>query len=213
LREIRRLRLLRTGRRYAKQFEDYVLSLNQRFECHEFEVEFGSTKNEKSLPALVVGEGERAVSLQGKIDRIDRILGGAEPRFRVIDYKSGAVPTSKELHGGLALQLPLYALAVERVGTAGDYSDFGYWGLRDKGYKTIALAKKGEAGGGWASYRERLQAYVLALVAEMRQAKFPVSPRVSDCTQHCDFVSVCRIKQVRASSKTWEQAPQLEPPE
>jgi ATP-dependent helicase/nuclease subunit B len=214
LREIRKLRLMRTGRRYVKQFEEYVRTLNQRFECHEFEVEFGNQKkNDDSLPALVVGEGETAVSLRGKIDRIDRILGGSEPRFRVIDYKSGAVPTPKELHGGLALQLPLYALAVERAGSAGDYSDFGYWGLRDKGYKPISLAKKGDAGGAWASYRERLERYVLELVAEMRRAKFPVSPRIENCTAHCDFVSVCRIKQVRASGKTWDQAPQLEPRE
>jgi RecB family exonuclease len=210
LREIRRRRLVRMGRRYAKQFAEYVEKQNNQFECHDFEVEFGNRKNDKSLPQLTVGGGEEAVSLRGKIDRVDRILGGPTARFRVIDYKTGGVPLKKDLLSGLAMQLPLYALALERAGEKGDYSDFGYWGLRDQGYRSIALAKNGDLDSAWERYKERLQAFVIALVAQLRQAKFPVSPRDENCTTRCDFSAVCRIKQVRALQKSWEQAPQME---
>ncbi|PMV79916.1 hypothetical protein C1X51_32675, partial [Pseudomonas sp. FW306-2-2C-B10A] len=54
--------------------------------------------------------------LTGKPDRIDRLKGGG---VRVIDYKTGGVPTTKQIESFMAPQLPLLA-AMARAGAFGD---------------------------------------------------------------------------------------------
>jgi RecB family exonuclease len=50
--------------------------------------------------------------MEGQIDRIDRTTDGRAAR--VIDYKTGKVPSDND-HGRLALQLPLYAAVAARA--------------------------------------------------------------------------------------------------
>ena len=92
---------------------------------------------------LEIGEGERTIRLRGRIDRIDVAETPEGSRFRVIDYKSGSVPSSTDVKHGEMLQLPLYAMAVERLlfqdGAAGLF-DLGYWSLKKDGFKPIAFA-------------------------------------------------------------------------
>ena len=61
---------------------------------------------------LVLPDG-REVRFVGRVDRVDTTEGGA----RVIDYKSGKGETEKQrVKDGLSVQLPVYGLAVRRVG-------------------------------------------------------------------------------------------------
>jgi ATP-dependent helicase/nuclease subunit B len=218
LRAIEHARLIRTGRRYARQFAGYFDGEEGRAECHRFEATFGDPE-QPQWPALVLGSPAEAVQLQGTIDRIDLVRAEGRTLFRVIDYKSGPCPTAGDIAAGLALQLPLYALAVERIilsGLGATPLDAGYWALRDKGYR--AALKMAAPGAGdakalerWESYRQGLEAYVLALVGRLRQAAFPVHPRSADCTRNCDYRTACRIAQVRLLGKTWPEAPRMEP--
>ncbi len=214
LRRIEAERLERTGRRYASQFEAYSQS-PQEVECHLFEVAFGKASSPHE--GLVLGTGNRAVGLQGMIDRIDVVRTPDRTLFRVIDYKTGSCPGSREVESGLAMQLPLYAMAVEQVILKGEEAaplDVAYWALRDKGFKRVKKMAEIQSGTvtfdeDWRNYLQRLEVFVLELVDRLRRACFPVHPRLEDCTRFCDYRSVCRIAQVRHASKTWEDAPSM----
>jgi hypothetical protein len=216
LRRIERERLLRAGRRYAGQFARYFAAEGAEAEAHLFEVAFGRAE-ESEHPALVIGPEPEAIELQGKIDRIDLVRSRGETLFRVIDYKSGSCPGRAEIDGGLALQLPLYALAAERIVRAelgAKPLDMGYWALRGRGFQKVkAMTTLGDGGvgvaDGWEPYRGALEAFLLDLVARLRQGAFPIHPRSDDCTRICDYRGVCRIAQVRSVGKAWADAPRM----
>ncbi|HEX8199619.1 MAG TPA: PD-(D/E)XK nuclease family protein, partial [Isosphaeraceae bacterium] len=219
LRQIDADRLLRAGRRYAQQFARYCDGPGRDAECHRFEVVFGDPARDDGHPALDLGPAAGAVRLQGMIDRIDLIRHPERTLFRVIDYKSGHCPGKSALKAGLALQLPLYALAVERIILAEQAAaplDVGYWALAADGYKPLRAMAKLQDGtpvplDTWDADRRELERYVLALVAQLRRGACPVQPRRDDCTKSCDYRTVCRIAQVRSVGKTWPDAPRLEP--
>jgi ATP-dependent helicase/nuclease subunit B len=54
-------------------------------------------------------DGEVHATLSGRIDRLDRGADG----LRIIDYKTGIVPTISEVMSGEKIQLPFYALLLE----------------------------------------------------------------------------------------------------
>ncbi|MEO6810369.1 MAG: PD-(D/E)XK nuclease family protein, partial [Isosphaeraceae bacterium] len=212
---IERGQLVKVGRRYALQYARYAEKAGLGAVGHEFEVIFGDPRTPK-IPSLVLGQGLDAVPLQGRIDRIDLVKNSGQTLFRIIDYKTGYSPNKPDVDAGLALQLPLYALAVERLALAGEAAspaDVGYWSLSEKGYKSVKtmtpIAKAKAELETWETFREALETYVLALVTHLRAARFPVAPRKDDCTRSCDFRAVCRIKQVRTIGKTWTDAPRL----
>lgn len=216
LRRIEAGRLERVGRRYAKQFRDYVKK-HGGVECQHVEVAFGEGRPGVGLPPLVLGEEPETVQLQGKIDRIDLIRLPDRTLFRVIDYKTGHAPSKADVLSGLALQLPLYALAVERLVLAGRGArplDVGYWALGKKGYRAVVEMADAEGRGldAWEALRPAMEAFVLALVGNLRRATFPVAPREEDCRQRCDYPCVCRIAQVQAARKAWPDLPVLDLP-
>ncbi len=220
LHQIEAERLRKTGRRYAGQFAAYHAREGETTECHRFEVTFGKP-GENEYPPLVVGHDGDAVQLQGMIDRIDLIRMPEATLFRVIDYKTGSAPGPSEVKSGLALQLPLYALAVERIILAEQGAlphDAGYWALAGDGYKSLRLKmaqlndSTATLSEDWETFRQALETYVVELVSQLRRATFPVHPRKDDCTRFCDYRAVCRIAQVRASRKRWTDAPTLEIP-
>jgi RecB family exonuclease len=219
LRRIDADRLLRAGRRYVQQFARYSDGPGQGAECHQFEVVFGDPERDDSHPALELGPEGDAVRLQGMIDRIDLVRHPDRTLFRVIDYKTGHSPGKAALKTGLALQLPLYALAVERIILAEPAAaplDVGYWALAADGFKPLREMAKIQDESvvlleSWEPYRHELERFVLALVAQLRRGACPVHPRKEDCTRSCDYRTVCRITQVRAVGKTWPDAPKMEP--
>ena len=180
--------------RYASQARSYEAAGGPRPESFEFK--FGDDLT------FLLGEGANAVRIRGTIDRVDVVPTEGGTGLRVIDYKTGRPPSDTEVRELLMVQLPLYALAIERLraaeGVAG-VVDMGYWDLREGGFKAVKLD--------WAEIRDQLEASVLGVVGRMRQGRFEVNPRTLDCTRKCDFKSVCRIGQVRAAGKTNEEEP------
>jgi len=206
LREIATRRTNKTLARYLGQYRAYASRPGETPDPHQFEVLFGQPDNELSHPHLTIGGDGETVLLQGKIDRVDLIRTADRVRFRVIDYKTGSSPTGRDVHAGLASQLPLYALAVERLGLAPgdlDLIDVGYWSLPRNGYQGVKIAD-------WPGYRDRLMAFVIGLVGELRGGSFPVDSRKKDCPKFCDFRSACRVSEVRMAGKARDDRPTLE---
>ncbi len=132
--------------------------------------------------------------LRGKIDRIDRLADG----FRVIDYKTGHAVKPVEVHTHLrAVQLPLYALAVETHLHGGpvESCDFGYWNLGRDGFAPVKLK------GGWPEFKERVVERVVRLVGKLRSGWFPVAPTNPDCRRFCEYRTACRIGQMIEAGK------------
>jgi hypothetical protein len=198
--KIESLRLGETLRRYAHQAADYDRkSPGPAPEPRYLEVPFGDPDRDGSLPCLEIGRGSDAVKVRGTIDRVDVVAAEEGVAFRVIDYKTGPCPPRADVvDRAVALQLPLYALAAERLllaEEAGTLRDLGYWGLRDKGYAPIDRVD-------WPALQDRLEAQVLATVGRLRRGLFVIQPRKDDCTRFCDYGLVCRIAQVRSARKT-----------
>jgi len=193
--------------RYVAQFQSYGKGVGKDARPHRFEVKFGQLDKPDSLPVLTIGEAAGAVSLQGVIDRIDLVQVDGRVGFRVIDYKTGSHPPGGDVLSGLASQLPLYAMAVERLlGEGGDrhFDGAGYWSLPKDGYKGIKFK------GDWSAYRDRLERFILALVDKLREGTFPIFSQKKDCPKFCDFPSVCRCPEVRRADKAWGDRPTLE---
>jgi ATP-dependent helicase/nuclease subunit B len=71
----------------------------------------------------------RGVEIFGKADRIDRLPDG---KLVVVDYKTGAPPTGREVEAGFALQLGTLGLMAQRgafKGLQGEPVRFEYWSL------------------------------------------------------------------------------------
>lgn len=97
--------------------------------------------------ALTVGPAERKLRIEARADRIDQIAPGT---WEIIDYKTGRVPTKKELEALFAPQLLLEAAMAERGGFDGidgraEGVVLSYWqanGLGDGGQ--VAEIKAGD---------------------------------------------------------------------
>jgi len=54
------------------------------------------------------------VQLRGRIDRIDVSKDSPEPKYNILDYKTGAVATEDEVLSGESIQLPFYVLLAQQ---------------------------------------------------------------------------------------------------
>lgn len=70
--------------------------------------------------------GDRAFTLTARADRIERRRDGS---YVILDYKTGFVPTSKQVRAGLSPQLPLEAAILRAGGFAGIDAGAGVAGL------------------------------------------------------------------------------------
>lgn len=86
------------------------------------------------------------ISVKGRVDRIDRRADGS---LVVIDYKTGAPPSPKQVNAGFALQLGLIGYMAEQnaiKGVSGSVTGFEYWSLAKKkdtlGYIAVPTSSK-----------------------------------------------------------------------
>src|SRR6185295_13149286 len=88
-----------------------------------FEVSFGLRRRGKGTDALgtetpfELRAVDETIRFSGRIDRIDIGVVGGQVVFNVLDYKTGrpAKFSPEDLKAGRALQLPIYAMAVEEL--------------------------------------------------------------------------------------------------
>jgi ATP-dependent helicase/DNAse subunit B len=164
-----------------------------------------------SAPALKVSDGRRTVEFRGKIDRID-IAGGLSAlnrmtesgsargvSARVIDYKAGSssIPP-REANEGRNLQLPIYALAVERCilpgssAAAGNYLSF----TSGAPIGSLVFDREKEDDRGFVDTR-RIEQYILDYVEKMAQGVFTVKPSIASVCDNCDHKRVCRVTELK----------------
>jgi hypothetical protein len=164
---------------------------------------------------FVLRWNDEEIHFSGRVDRIDVGVSGNQVVFNILDYKTGAKKRLKieDIHAGLALQLPLYAMAVEEllmIDRSAKPWRVGYWYLKAKGFESHGLPQFWESTDqgfaetqGWADLRKVLLDRVLEIVRGIRGGQYPVYSADEHCTSMCDYSTVCRIGQVRAMGKHW----------
>ncbi len=86
-----------------------------------FELAFGGRQGD--LPAITVRQDGAALSVSGKVDRVDGWLHDGKLYLRVVDYKTGKKSFDlNDVRYGLGIQMLLYLFTLEREGQ----SYFGY---------------------------------------------------------------------------------------
>jgi len=220
--EIDRRVLAAWGEEYLAQhqkYDDRWRQLDAPLTPAYFEASFGpqarrgeSDKVSRPEPLTLERQGER-VLISGRIDRIDIGEAGGRTVFNVVDYKSGSPMgySKNAFREGKALQLPLYAMAVEKLLLASRGAvpwQVGYWFVKDSGYKDMAAAH--ESGGAglienreWEANQEMVVDRVFSIIGGIRQGDFPVYNEREDCTSRCELRTICRVAQVRNLDKEY----------
>ncbi|NLF32148.1 MAG: hypothetical protein GX591_14835 [Planctomycetes bacterium] len=142
------------------------------------------------------------VRLQGRIDRVDRIDSGGQPKALVIDYKTGVLPSV-----AADVQLPVYIRAAEQLGDL-PVAGGAFHGIGGKAPQQRYLAEVSLSRGKVAvddRYAERLaaaEANVHAAVAGIAAGRFGLAAGGGACTTtHCPFRRVCGHNDVRLERK------------
>ena len=119
--------LLAIGARHFKALEDYPEAkafwwprfrrIARWFAAWERERRLGI----RTLSAEISGKieiplGERTLALRTRADRIERLAGGG---YAILDYKSGQVPSEKQVRVGISPQLTLEAAILQKSGFPG----------------------------------------------------------------------------------------------
>lgn len=177
------------------------------------EAKFG-LQDEDSYPPLLIENGSSPIAVRGKIDRIDVAESfDVGPRIRVVDYKKGASAISdSQVIDGRNIQLPLYALAVERSILPGSK-------VIEAKYLSVSAAqpigthyfdgrKKRRPSTQPESTIDLLQiteGHVKRIVAGIASGDFSVAPVNKVICTSCDHRTICRIKEM--TSDTTESEP------
>jgi len=158
----------------------------------------------------VVKRGKQSVALRGRIDRVDVAHTDHGAAFAVVDYKTGAAPSTKSMREGTALQLPLYAMAAHQLlpGTTDAVpAALRYWVVGGKGTVRTLKAATPESSGwaetsDWTDARDAAVGAVVVATDAMRHGTFPVCPP-AECPSYCDYRTICRAGEVQALGKAW----------
>ncbi|MBX9628766.1 MAG: exodeoxyribonuclease V subunit gamma [Gemmataceae bacterium] len=208
-------RLKRAAAKYRGHWQEFRKPWREKGAApvpHAFEADFG-VPGEGVPEALTLTVGDVVVKVGGRIDRVDVAdAGGGSLGFWVIDYKTGRAEnySASQVERFEKLQLPLYAVAVERVllkDRPARPLGLAYWLVTDTGPKPMLPSRKNAVlswlsdPGRWERFREQLEAWVATLAGRIRAGDFPLAPRSEHCTETCRFGPVCRIGQSRSVGK------------
>jgi len=138
--------------------------------------------------------------LTAKADRIDRL---AEGPLAIIDYKTGSVPSAKDVERGVAPQLPLEAVIAQAGGfqevPAAEIGELAYWrmtGGREAG--SVQRIAAGAEAVGLATEAQEGLAGLIALFDDPATAYEPV-PWPERAPRYSDYRHLARIAE-------WSQA-------
>jgi hypothetical protein len=168
-------------------------------------------------PFELVHLGE-TIRFSGRIDRIDLGRVAGQIVFSIIDYKSGRSESANAaaILDGIALQLPLYALAAQKLLAGADAvpAHIGYWHVAGKGCnESIRLSEHDEGrlrdSAAWQSLLKELPTRLLSLVRGVRDGQFPMASADAKCTSRA-YRTVCRVNQVRSLEKDQKWQPPAE---
>ncbi len=215
------------GEQYARQWADYTASVDKAWDAPpqpaHYEVAFGAAPGDETdaAPAadcLVLGVAHRTVRIRGRIDRIDVGQVAGSPAFVVVDYKTGSSRKliKKDFLAGRLVQLPLYAMAAQRLGLVAENAQpmhLGYWMVKETGFKNMLAAgeineEQFTASEAWQQLQAILEETIPKMAAGIRKGEFPVYNPDKQCTANCPFKTTCRVGQIRPLAetlhKTWD---------
>lgn len=166
----------------------------QEWQPKEIEREF-------SLPIEELGDVPeifRGIKLTVRPDRVDV---NSEGKHRVVDYKTGSPPTEKDIQEGIFLQLPLYALTLQKAGFLVSEAEV----LRllsfkkDRDYRIACILSAEKIPEAIETSKEHARRY-LHRIAE---ADFTVMPSsFSRSCRLCDFKTLCRCHPLRVRERS-----------
>ncbi|HNV20293.1 MAG: hypothetical protein GXX88_03910 [Candidatus Hydrogenedentes bacterium] len=158
----------------------------------QFEAVFGNQG--APYPPLAVPTDAGAIQMRGRIDRIDQ----GEEGYRVLDYKTGSLPTAGQVKEGISLQLVAYALALEQVIAPGAACVEGV--LLQVGTSARVAVQQSGRSTSWEEARRGFFEGVAAALRGIREAAFPPTPQPDVCAR-CDARRMCRIDASRIRRK------------
>ena len=146
-------------------------------------IDWVMARNEEWTPVLGEQQLSRpfndTITLEGRIDRIDAHLN----HHAVIDYKSGGLPSDKQVKAGEAVQLPFYALLDPDV-TRAEYLE-----LAKQGAVSSRSVLEGEDLEALKNQNaERLGRLVENITSN---ARLPANGQDAEC-RYCDYEGLCR---------------------
>ncbi|MHB9025162.1 MAG: PD-(D/E)XK nuclease family protein [Armatimonadota bacterium] len=193
IRDIEQETLFRTMRRFLESELQRAQSRKTHPAFFEHLFGYGSSK------PLFLCEG--AIPVKGKIDRVDLADDDADQGI-VVDYKSSTQVSINEMTNGRFLQLPIYALALERL-----------FGLRALGAEFMSinaakasgvyrpavedlygerLGKRGLDPEHWKTLMVKCEENIGDAVAGMRAGQIALEPCTKRCPDGCAYFAVCR---------------------
>jgi ATP-dependent helicase/DNAse subunit B len=151
---------------------------------------------QSSPEPLCIGRDGQRVELQGKVDRIDADAA----QLRVIDYKSGQLPTNKQVQQGVCLQAPVYMMAAQALlGPEVSCREGLYVPVGREGRDFVLPGKK-------LSQEEMFDLtsqYVLQWADRIRDGQFPAQPAI-ECASYCPTASFCRRSEAAEAEESEE---------
>jgi len=178
--------------RYVRQERRRELA---QWQPTRFEVVFGREGQADAGAAFTLDTSAGALTLEGRIDRIDLSADGGSAR--IVDYKLSATPSKADIETGLDLQLTLYAEALESaLMPEAVCAEAVYLGL-GSGKLESALGKTPQDR---AIRLEAARAAAGDAVQGMRQGKFPPMRASTKC-HGCGHAHACRYQESRMLRK------------
>ena len=166
---------------------------------------FAEIKGELKMPL-----GARTFTLGTRADRIERLADG---RYAILDYKTGSVPTERQVRTGLSPQLTLEG-AMLREGafkdvSPGSLSEFAYVSVR--GREPAGELKSIEFTDGLTQdqHADKALARLKVIIAKFEDATTPYRSLVSPMwkTRYGDYDHLARIKEWSAGAEDEEDIP------
>ncbi len=163
-------------------------------------------EEELNLPAAALGdlpEGLRKLRIKMKPDRVDN---DAEGDLRIADYKTGRMPGQADIKNGVALQLPLYALAAEQSEKQSVIAAhfIKLLSFTQSGYSTGCLLSAQPKGKQMLLTEAKKHAteWVRKFLQGIATADFTVRPfDFGQTCRNCDFKALCRRHPLRIAER------------
>ena len=147
--------------------------------------------------SLEIAAPAGAFTVRATADRIDRLNGGG---LVIVDYKTGSVPTGKEVETGFAPQLPIEGLLATRGAFADvpaeDVAQLVFWklsGLREGGEESYPAATQEDA----KSLIDALATGLTEYIAAFDQEAMPyrARPRPEFAPRYSDYEHLARVRE------------------
>lgn len=127
-----------------------------------------------------------SLHIKGRIDRIDQ--SRTQPtQHTIIDYKTGSLPTKKEIDAAEKIQLPFYALLTDGTPDAARQVCYLPLGKADEVQSKYVIADEA-----LSQLKRDIAQRLITLVDKMRQGQPLPAWENKDICQYCSMINLCR---------------------